>query len=59
MRKFEYEISIHAESQAEADKKVKAFIKMAPKLTADEWEKIAEVVSNSVQLAMIKSKLGV
>lgn len=58
MKKFEYEISVPAETQAEADRKMKAIVKVAPKLSAEEWEKIAEVVSNPVQLALIKSKLG-
>jgi hypothetical protein len=58
MRNFEYEISIPGEKQSEADRKMKAIVKIIPKLTADEWEKIAEVVSSPVQLAMIKTKLG-
>jgi len=58
MTKFEYEISIPANSKAEADKKMKAIAKIAPKLTAEEFEKIAEVLSNPIQLALIKTKLG-
>lgn len=59
MRKFEYEISVPAETQGEADRKMKAIVKVVPKLTAEEWEKIAEVVSSPVQLALIKAKLGI
>lgn len=59
MKKFEYEISIAGEKQEDADKKVKAFIKIAPRLSPEEWEKMAEVISNPAQLALIKLKLGV
>jgi len=58
MRKFEYEISISSNTQAEADVKMKALVQIAGKLTAEELKKIAEVVSSPMQLALIKSKLG-
>lgn len=59
MKKFEYEIAVPAATQAEADTKMKALIQIVNKLSASELEKISEVVNSPVQLAMIKSKLGV
>jgi hypothetical protein len=57
MKKFEYDISVSANSQAEADAKMKALITILNKLSTDELQKVAQVVSNPVQLAMIKTKL--
>ncbi len=57
MKKFEYDISVPAENQTEADKKMKALISIVNKLTEKELTKIAEVVNNPIQLAIIKSKL--
>jgi hypothetical protein len=59
MNKFKYEIAIPGDKQSEAERKMKAIVKMIPKLSAEEWERIAEVVSNPVQLALIKVKLGI
>jgi len=59
MRKFEYNISVAAATQKEADQIMRSIVKVIPRLTPQEWEKIAEVVCNPVQLAMIKSKLGI
>ncbi len=58
MKKFQYEISVPAESQAEADKKMKALVSVVNKLTAQELVKIDEVVNSPIQLALIKSKLA-
>ncbi len=57
MKKFEYEITVQAVNQTEADVKMKAIITILCKLSTDELTKIADVVSNPVQLSMIKSKL--
>lgn len=57
MKKFNYEVTVQAESQQEADKKMKAVITILGKLSAEELTKVAQVVSNPVQLAIIKSKL--
>lgn len=57
MKKFEYEISVSANNQAEADAKMKALVTILNKLSADELIKVASVVSNPVQLALIKAKL--
>ncbi len=57
MKKYEYDITVTAESQSEADSKMKSLITILNKLSHDELKKIAEVVSNPIQLAVIKSKL--
>lgn len=57
MKKFEYEISVTANTQSEADLKMKALITILNKLTTDELSKVAHVVNNPVQLALIKTKL--
>lgn len=57
MKKFEYEISISANTQVEADAKMKALLIILNKLSAEELTKVAQVVSNPIQLALIKSKL--
>jgi len=57
MKKFEYDISITAVSQGEADEKMKALIIILNKLSGDELKKVAKVVSDPTQLAIIKSKL--
>jgi len=59
MKKFEYNISVAASSQKEADEIMQSIVKVIPRLTAQEWKKIAEVVNNPAQLAFIKSKLGI
>ena len=57
MPAFEYEINVSAASQKEADEKMKALVTILKKLNTEELKKIAEVVSNPVQLAFVKSKL--
>ena len=57
MKKFDYEITVSAESQSEADSKMKALMTIIDKLTTQELIKVSQVVSNPVQLALIKSKL--
>ena len=57
MKKFEFDITVQATNQAEADQKMKCLITILNKLNANELLKIAEVVSNPVQLALIKTKL--
>ena len=57
MRKFEYDISISANTQSEADAKMKALVTILNKLTTEELLKVAQVVSNPAQLAVIKAKL--
>lgn len=57
MQKFEYDITVQALNQREADQKMKALVNILNKLNTEELIKVAEVVSNPVQLAIIKSKL--
>jgi hypothetical protein len=57
MKKFQYEVTVQANDQQEADKKMKALITILNKLSTAELIKVSEVVSNPVQLAIIKSKL--
>ena len=57
MKKFEYDITVQADKQSEADQKMKALITILNKLNTEELIKVAEVVSNPMQLAIIKNKL--
>ncbi|MDP1800830.1 MAG: hypothetical protein Q8L81_05730 [Bacteroidota bacterium] len=57
MKKFEYDVSIESNSQSEADRKMTAVMKILPKLTTEELEKIAKIVNDPFQLALIKTKL--
>lgn len=57
MNTFEYDITIQAGNQNEADQKMKSLITILNKLNAEELKKVADVVSNPVQLAIIKSKI--
>ena len=57
MKPFDYDITVKAHSQNEADKKMKALVTILNKLNTEELIKVSEVVSSPVQLAIIKSKL--
>ena len=57
MKKFEFDISIPAKTQQEATEKMKALVCILNSLTKEELLKVAQVVSNPIQLAVIKSKL--
>lgn len=57
MNTFEYDITIQASNQNEAEQKMKSLITILNKLNAEELKKVADVVSNPVQLAIIKSKI--
>lgn len=57
MKKFEYDITVQANDQKEADRKMKSLIAILNKLSTEELIKVEEVVSNPVKLAVIKSKL--
>ena len=57
MKTYEYDLSIQASSQQEADQKMKALVTILNKLSTEELKKVGEVVSNPVQLSLIKSKL--
>jgi len=57
MKKFEFDISIPASTQVEATEKMKALVCILNSLTREELIKVAQVVSNPVQLSIIKAKL--
>lgn len=57
MNKFEYDLTIQAGGQNEADQKMKSLMTILNKLTTEELKKVAEVVNNPIQLAIIKSKI--
>ena len=57
MNKFEYDLTIQAGSQNEADQKMKSLMTILNKLTTEELKKVAEVVNNPIQLAIIKAKI--
>lgn len=60
MKKYEYEISILAPSESEADKKATALKVMGEKLSAKELEKLADVIANDpIKLQIAKKALGV
>lgn len=57
MKKFEYEVAVLANSQEEADRKMKAVMSILPKLSTEELIKVAQIVNDPVRLALIKSQL--
>jgi hypothetical protein len=60
MKKFNYDISIEATSEAEADAKMKALSVLAKKLNTKELLKLADIVQNDpVKTAIAKKALGV
>ena len=60
MKKFNYDISIEAASEAEADAKMKALSVLAKKLNTKELVKLADIVQNDpVKTAIAKKALGV
>lgn len=60
MKKFNYDITIEASTEQEADTKMKALITLAGKLNAKELDKLAWIVKNDpVKTAIAKKALGV
>lgn len=60
MKKYNYDISIEATSEAEADAKMKALSVLAKKLNTKELLKLADIVQNDpVKTALAKKALGV
>ncbi len=59
MKKFNYNITIEASAEPEADSKMKSLAVLSSKLSANELQKLAEVVKNPIKLAIAKQKLGV
>lgn len=60
MRKFQYDISIEAKTESEADSKMKALTTLASKLSEKELSKLAHIVkTDPVKTALAKKYLGV
>lgn len=60
MKKFQYEISIEAKEEKEADTKIGALTTLAAKLSAQELSKLAHIVKHDpVKTALAKKYLGV
>lgn len=60
MRKFTSEFSVPAQTQPEAETKLKALSILATYLTARELEKLAHVVKNDpIKTSLAKTYLGV
>jgi len=60
MKKYSYTINIEAQSESEADTKMKALVTLASKLSAKELDKLAWVVKNDpAKTALAKQALGV
>ena len=60
MKKYEYDISIQAASEAEAESKMKSITTLAAKLSEKELEKLAWIIKNDpAKTAMAKKALGV
>lgn len=60
MKKFNSDFSVPANTQAEAETKLKALSVLATFLTAKELEKLAHVVKNDpVKTSLAKTYLGV
>jgi hypothetical protein len=60
MNQFEYEITIQAETENEADTKMEALTILAARLSANELAKMADVIKNDpFKTALAKKYLGV
>ena len=60
MNKYSYDMVISANTEHEADTKMKALTILASKLSAKELEKLGDIVKNDpVKTALAKKALGV
>jgi hypothetical protein len=60
MKKYQYDFSIEAASQTEADAKMTALVTLAARLKANELTKLAHVIANDpIKTALAKKYLGV
>ena len=60
MNKYQYDITIEARTEQDADTKMAALITLASKLTAQELSKLAHIVKHDpVKTALAKKYLGV
>ncbi len=59
MKKYQYDIAISANSEQEADSKMKSLMVLTSKLNTRELERLAHVVENEpVKTAFAKKALG-
>ncbi|HMT75211.1 MAG TPA: hypothetical protein PKA77_14150 [Chitinophagaceae bacterium] len=60
MKKYQYDISIEASGENEADTKMQALVILAQKLSAKELARLAHIVKHDpVKTALAKKYLGV
>lgn len=60
MKKYQYQISIEAKTEPEADSKMTALTTLASRLSEKELSKLAHVIKNDpVKTALAKKYLGV
>lgn len=60
MKKFQYEISIQAKTETEADAKMTALTTLASKLSSSELTRLAHIVKHDpAKTALAKKYLGV
>lgn len=60
MKKFQYELSIEAKEEKEADTKMAALTVLAAKLSAQELSRLAHIIKHDpVKTALAKKYLGV
>jgi len=60
MKKYQYDISIEAKTESEADTKMEALTVLASKLTTQELAKLAHIIKHDpAKTAMAKTYLGV
>jgi hypothetical protein len=60
MKKYSYDITVEAATEAEADSKMQALSTIAKKLNTKELVKLADIVQNDpVKTALAKKALGV
>lgn len=57
MKKYEYNASVMAASQTEADLRMRVAMSFISKLTITEIQKVEKILSDPVQLALIKARL--
>jgi len=60
MNKYNYSITLNEKTEGESVMKIKGLIVLASRLTANEIDRLAEIVKNDpIKTAMAKSYLGI
>lgn len=57
MKKYKYDFVLTEDSEQKANKKMEALSAIANRFSSEELEKIAHIVNNPTQLAILKSRL--